>query len=140
GSGMSETALKNQAVDSLAPDLTKRKGWDGAARKAALILCVLRGMLYQTPMPPSSATVIVADDHPVVLSGVRLALRRTKDLIVLAEAENGMAALAAIEKAPPDLLILDLWMDGNDGFDLLRRIHLSWPSVRVLIYSMNDER
>jgi len=86
------------------------------------------------------STVIVADDHPVVLSGVRLALRGTKDLIVMAEAEDGMSTLAAIGRAPPDLLILDLWMGGNDGFDLLRRIHEAWPLVRVLVYSMNDER
>lgn len=85
-------------------------------------------------------SVIAADDHPVVLSGIRLALRGTKDFTLLAETADGPSILAAIANKVPDLLILDLWMGGNDGIELLRRIHEEWPSIRVLVYSMNDER
>jgi DNA-binding NarL/FixJ family response regulator len=40
----------------------------------------------------------------------------------------------------PDLLILDLWMGGNDGFELLKQIRAGWPEILILAYSMNDER
>lgn len=85
-------------------------------------------------------TVIAADDHPVVLSGIRLALRGSGDFRLLAEASNAAELLAAIETQIPELLILDLWMGENDGMGLLRQIHQRWPSVRVLVYSMNDEQ
>ncbi len=91
-------------------------------------------------MLQTSFTVIAADDHPVVLSGIRLALRGSGDFTLLAETADGAATLAAIEQSVPDLLILDLWMGEKDGIELLRRIHEGWPSIRVLVYSMNDER
>jgi len=58
---------------------------------------------------------------------------------LLAEAEDGESTLAAIRKNVPDLLVLDLWMGKNDGIELLRSIHEEWPSIRILVYSMNDE-
>jgi DNA-binding NarL/FixJ family response regulator len=85
-------------------------------------------------------TVVAADDHPVVLSGIRLVLRGSGDFTLLAETEDGATTLAAIERTVPDLLILDLWMGENDGIELLRQIHARWPAIRVLVYSMNDER
>lgn len=99
----------------------------------------LPGPFFQAMESPS-LTIIAADDHPVVLSGIRLALRGTEDLKLLAEAHDAISTLAAIEDNVPDLLILDLWMGGNDGIELLRSIRDRWPSIRVLVYSMNDER
>ena len=84
-------------------------------------------------------SVIAADDHPVVLSGIRLAVSGARDFKLLAETEDGGTTLAAIRQNVPDLLILDLWMGENDGLELLRQIHEEWPSIRVLVYSMNDE-
>lgn len=92
------------------------------------------------PTSKTRLTVVAADDHPVVLAGIRLALRGTGDFMLLAEAADGPATLAAIRESVPDLLILDLWMGDADGIELLRRIHDEWPSIRVLVYSMNDER
>jgi DNA-binding NarL/FixJ family response regulator len=91
-------------------------------------------------MPNPRFTVIAADDHPVVLSGIRLVLRATEEFTLLAEVRDGPATLAAIGENVPDLLILDLWMGDDDGIGLLRKIHEEWPSIRVLVYSMNDER
>ena len=90
-------------------------------------------------MSVQTFTVIAADDHPIVLSGIRLVLRGAGDFTLLAETEDGATTRAAIEHTVPDLLILDLWMGDNDGIDLLRRIHEEWPSIRVLVYSMNEE-
>lgn len=94
----------------------------------------------RNPMSNPCLTVIAADDHPVVLSGIRLVLRGSGDFTLLAETADGATTLAAIEQTVPDLLILDLWMGENDGIELLREILKRWPSIRVLVYSMNDER
>lgn len=91
-------------------------------------------------MQSPGLTIIAADDHPVVLSGIRLALRGTEEFNLLAEAHDGASTLTAIQENVPDLLILDLWMGDNDGMELLRSIRDRWPSIRVLVYSMNDER
>jgi DNA-binding NarL/FixJ family response regulator len=91
-------------------------------------------------MIPSRLTVLAADDHPVVLSGIRLVLRGSGEFTLLAETSDGPSTLAAIKAGEPDLLILDLWMGGNDGIALLRLIHEKWPAIRVLVYSMNEER
>lgn len=90
-------------------------------------------------MPKPSQTVIAADDHPVVLSGIRLVLRVSAEFELLAETHDRTSTLAAIEQHVPDILILDLWMGGNDGIELIRRIRDEWPMIRVLVYSMNDE-
>lgn len=76
-------------------------------------------------------TVLAADDHPVVLSGIRLLLRSEADFDLVAETHDAATTLAAVERLVPDLVILDLWMGGNDGFELLKQIRA---------YSMNDER
>lgn len=61
-------------------------------------------------MQKTCQTVIAADDHPVVLSGIRLSLRETDDFELRAETHDGASTLTAIEQHVPDLLILDLWM------------------------------
>lgn len=91
-------------------------------------------------MPKPNFTVIAADDHPVVLSGIRIALRGSGEFTLLAETMDAASTLAEIEQTVPELLILDLWMGGNDGVELLRQVVSRWPAIRVLVYSMNDER
>jgi DNA-binding NarL/FixJ family response regulator len=113
----------------------------GNGIESAFVVSVTRpGDCLIAAMPHAHFTVVAADDHPVVLSGIRLALRESSDFSLLAEACDAATTLAAIEREVPDLLILDLWMEGNDGIELLCRIHKRWPSLRVLVYSMNDER
>jgi DNA-binding NarL/FixJ family response regulator len=110
------------------------------------IVCAITFFLADRVVPcliimnVSRPTIIAADDHPVVLSGIRLALRGSGEFQLLSETHDGASTLAAIEQNAPDLLILDLWMGGNDGIELLQQIHRRWPSICVLVYSMNDER
>ena len=92
------------------------------------------------PTSKTRLTVVASDDHPVVLSGIRLALRGSGNFMLLAEAADVPATLAAIREKLPDLLILDLWMGDADGIELLRQVHHEWPWIRVLVYSTSDER
>lgn len=89
--------------------------------------------------PASRIRVQVADDHPVVRSGVRMLIESTPDCELTAETVDATTTFAVVEKSPPDVLVLDLWMGGNDGLDLIRRITASQPQTRILIYSMSEE-
>lgn len=65
--------------------------------------------------------VIIADDHPLMLSGIEAALRQT-DYEVVAKLRDGGSVLDAIETHQPDMLILDISMPGCSGLDLLRKL------------------
>ena len=92
-------------------------------------------------MPPDKTIhVHVADDHPVVRTGVRLIVDSAPDCAFLGETTNAETTFAAVEKQPPDVLVLDLWMGGNDGLDLIHRLTSTHPQTRILIYSSADER
>lgn len=83
--------------------------------------------------------IILADDHAVLRSGLKMLLNAQDDFSVVGEATNGQEALAAVREQSPDLLLLDLTMPHTDGFDVLRQIKRTHPNVRVLILTMHEE-
>jgi DNA-binding NarL/FixJ family response regulator len=84
-------------------------------------------------------TVFVVDDHPIVRQGLALLINREADLAVCGEAEEMHAALSAIQAAKPDILILDISLNGPDGLELLKNIRITSPRLPVLVLSMHDE-
>ena len=84
-------------------------------------------------------TVFVVDDHPLLRQGLALLINREQDLIVCGEAEEAQAAIKAIAAKQPDILIVDISMNGPDGLDLLKNIRTLYPDLPVLILSMHDE-
>src|SRR5271154_5309674 len=88
---------------------------------------------------PRKKTVFVVDDHPIVRQGLTLLINQEADLAVCGEAEEMHSALPAIQSARPDILIVDISLNGPDGLDLLKNIRLKYPTLPVLILSMHDE-
>ena len=84
-------------------------------------------------------TVFVVDDHPLLRQGLGLLINQQQDLEVCGEAEEAQAAMHAIAKKRPDILIVDISLNGPDGLDLLKSIRASYPDLPVLILSMHDE-
>jgi two-component system, NarL family, invasion response regulator UvrY len=84
--------------------------------------------------------VVLADDHPIVRQGLAHLLSSTSDIVVVGEARTSAEALEAGLNAPCDVLLLDLAMPGRGGLDVLRELHASRPSLRVLVLSVYDER
>ena len=68
-------------------------------------------------------TVALADDHPIVLQGLRQLFERERDFHVAASCASGPEALEAVRRSSIDVLVLDLLMPGMTGLDVLRRIH-----------------
>jgi DNA-binding NarL/FixJ family response regulator len=83
--------------------------------------------------------VLIADDHGIVRSGLRLLLERQPDIEVVAEAADGAEARELAIRERPDLAILDVKMPKLTGLQATREIKAQAPEVAVLILSMHDE-
>ena len=87
---------------------------------------------------PLKARVLIADDHPVVLRGLRLVLDAQPDLEVVAEAGDGEQAVARALEADVHLAVLDISMPRKTGLQAAREIAERRPGVHVLMLSMHD--
>jgi DNA-binding NarL/FixJ family response regulator len=83
--------------------------------------------------------ILVADDHGIVRSGIRLLLERQPDFHVVAEAGDGTEAVALALSTRPDLCVLDVSMPRMTGLQAAREIRSHLPQARVLILSMHDD-
>lgn len=91
--------------------------------------------------PSARVRVMLVDDHAIVRAGYRRLLDLEPGFEVVAECGDGDVAFAQLQRhaqPPVDLVVLDLSMPGRSGLDLLRRIGLRWPALRVLVFSMHD--
>lgn len=80
--------------------------------------------------------IAIADDHSVVTEGLRIILKADPRFRVEYIFSNGQDLLAAIEKKPVDLVILDIDIPGNEDFAVLKKIKQMNPSSKVIIFSM----
>ncbi|MFI1461349.1 response regulator [Nocardia carnea] len=87
---------------------------------------------------PAPARILLADDHALVRSGLRMILDAEPDLTVVAEAANGHEAVQQAAAVPIDLAILDIAMPRLTGIQAAREIHRNTPGVRILMLSMYD--
>ncbi|MFQ3661951.1 MAG: response regulator transcription factor [Chloroflexaceae bacterium] len=84
-------------------------------------------------------TIVLADDHHVVRSGLRVLLENEMPCTVVGEAGNGPEALAMVERLQPDLLIADLIMPGLSGLEVARQARIVSPNTRIVILSMHAD-
>ncbi|HEY1499248.1 MAG TPA: response regulator transcription factor [Acidobacteriaceae bacterium] len=89
--------------------------------------------------PAARKTVLVVDDHPLMRQGLALLINQQQDMQVCGEAEEAQAAMQAIVRQRPDIMILDISLNGPDGLELLKSIRAVTPDLPVLILSMHDE-
>ncbi len=83
-------------------------------------------------------TIMLVDDHAVVRAGYKRYIELDLQLVVVAEASTGEAAYSLLEKQDADVVIMDLSMPGQGGFETLRRIMNRYPTQKVLIFSMHE--
>jgi DNA-binding NarL/FixJ family response regulator len=87
---------------------------------------------------PSEISLVIADDDEITRIGLRHALEAMSRFTSIKEVENGETLMAFLEKAPVDLVLLDIGMPGMDGITATRLIKERFPQVKVLILSYHD--
>ncbi len=90
-----------------------------------------------TSRPP--LRVAIADDHRLMLDGIKRALERAPDIRVVGEATSGEEMLALVPRVRPDVVMLDLRMPKGDGFTTLARLRTGYPDLKVIILSVLDD-
>jgi DNA-binding NarL/FixJ family response regulator len=83
--------------------------------------------------------VLIADDHKIVRDGLRRILAAQPGVEVAAEAADGDQALALVRANAYDVALLDLSMPGLSGIDLIKRLRIERPGLRLLVLSMHGE-
>ncbi len=84
--------------------------------------------------------ILIADDRTRVREGLKQILSATPELEVVAEAMDGDQALAHVRSTEFDLALLDMSMPGLSGIDLIKRLKLERPKLRILVLSMHGEQ
>jgi DNA-binding NarL/FixJ family response regulator len=95
---------------------------------------------FQKSNPARSTRVLIADDHPLILAGIRRTVERGDDIEVVGEATSGPQVLAMIDRRRPDVVLLDLHMPGVVGASCVTEIRDTWPEVKTLVLSAADDR
>lgn len=81
--------------------------------------------------------VLIADDHPIVLHGLRYVLKSQPWILICGEVTNGREALEKTEELLPDIAIVDISMPEVNGLDVTRAIRLKHPEIEVLVLTMH---
>lgn len=84
--------------------------------------------------------VLIADDHPLILAGVRRMLEHSENIEVVGEAHSAPQLLQLIERRRPDLVLTDMRMPGMSGPECIESIRTTWPDVKVVVLSASDDR
>jgi DNA-binding NarL/FixJ family response regulator len=83
--------------------------------------------------------ILLVDDHAVVRAGYSTLLRNAANIEVIAEADNGQAALREFIDKSPDIVIMDLSLPGMGGLEAIRRIIAREADAKVLVFSMHED-
>ena len=83
-------------------------------------------------------TILIVDDHAIVREGLKMVLDLEADLGVVGQAANGGEAVAMASEITPDLVLMDVLMEGTDGIDACRQIKSNLPDARVLMLTSHS--
>ncbi|KYZ75543.1 two-component system response regulator [Anaerosporomusa subterranea] len=83
--------------------------------------------------------VLLADDHKLLRSGLKLLLQRNPDMLVVGESADGEQTIQLFEQLQPDILLLDLSMPAMDGIECLKEIKSRYPEAKVIVLTMHED-
>jgi DNA-binding NarL/FixJ family response regulator len=84
--------------------------------------------------------VLIADDHPLIVAGVRRTIEQSEDFEVVGEARSAPELMSLVERRNPEIVLLDLRMPGVSGVEHIEQIRDRWPEVKVVVLSACDDR
>ena len=83
--------------------------------------------------------ILIVDDHPLVRKGIRSLLEHEPDFVVAGEAGSRGEVLEFLRRQMPDLILLDISLQGSDGIEVTKAIRCEFDDVLILVVSMHDE-
>jgi DNA-binding NarL/FixJ family response regulator len=84
--------------------------------------------------------VLLVDDQPSALKGLKTVLTFYPEILVVGEARNGQEAVAWITEQQPDVVVMDLQMPVMDGVEATRLIKRQWPAIKVIVLTVQAAR
>jgi DNA-binding NarL/FixJ family response regulator len=87
-----------------------------------------------------SLKILLADDHMIVRRGLSILLNNEQDMEVVAQAENGQAAVELAAKLSPDIVVMDIAMPDLNGIEAARRILARNPAIHIIALSVHSEK
>jgi len=84
-------------------------------------------------------TVFILDDHPIVRQGIGELINGESDMMVCGEADNYEDAMGAVDKLKPEVILVDISLNGSSGVEFLKALKIHHPEIKPLILSMHDE-
>jgi DNA-binding NarL/FixJ family response regulator len=91
-----------------------------------------------TAAPPCK--VLLADDHPLMIAGLRRMLDEQEGIEVVGQASSATELLALAQRRRPDVILSDLRMPGVEGFELIEELRESYPQIKIVILSASNDR
>jgi len=84
--------------------------------------------------------ILLADDHSIVLDGLRRIIEDCEDMQVMAEAPDGSRALEAALQEKPDLAVIDISMPDIDGLELISRLLSHYPDLPIVVLTVHEDK
>jgi two-component system response regulator DegU len=84
--------------------------------------------------------VLIADDHPLILQGLRRTLEECEDIEVVGEARTGSEVPPLVARRAPDVVLMDLRMPGLNGVECVREIKAAEPAVKAVLLTASEDR
>jgi len=90
-------------------------------------------------MATQQSRILIVDDHPLVRAGLRSLIDAEPDLTICAEVSNVRDAIELARSQAPDLVLVDISLDDGNGIELIKRLKVHDPDIKMLVCSMHDE-
>jgi DNA-binding NarL/FixJ family response regulator len=84
--------------------------------------------------------LIIADDHPVIIGGLKIILEKEKGISVVAEVNNGIELLDFLQKHKADVILMDVNMPVMNGVEATKQVRKNHPEIKILAFSQYDEK
>jgi DNA-binding NarL/FixJ family response regulator len=100
----------------------------------------MRAVAQQSQIQPDGThsgqlKVLIADDHPLIIAGIRRTIEHLDDMQVVGEAHSGPELVQLIERRRPDIVLMDLRMPGVAGVEMIELIRQRWPETKAIVLS-----
>lgn len=102
-------------------------------------LTILQYLSLSKRIDMSDIKILIADDHPIFIDGIKSLIDSIEGFTVVDSAENGKVALNKIPECEPDIILMDINMPEMDGVDATRLVKEQYPDVKVIMLTMHDE-